>query len=39
MNDNPTGQIEWIVDALVSALDHESPFCVAAAAAALAQVG
>jgi hypothetical protein len=28
-----------IVEALVSALDHESPFCVAAAAGALASVG
>ncbi len=38
MHDNPKDKIPRIVEALVSALDHESPFLVAAAAGALAQV-
>ncbi len=39
MNDNPGEKKPRIVNALVSALDRESPFLVAAAAGALAQVG
>jgi hypothetical protein len=35
---DPGDEVGGIVDALVATLDHESPFCVAAAAGALSRV-